>query len=62
MKKRGLVLVKAVESGKRWKTGLQTRTNKPTYINPFKPNGFFHPYYLEESILHLRVVRLIFSS
>ena len=31
-------------------------------FNPFKPNGFFHSYYLEKSILHLRGVRLIFSS
>ena len=32
-------------------------------INPFKPpNGFLHPYYSEESILHFRGVRLIFSS
>ena len=31
-------------------------------INPFKPNGFFHSYYLEKSILHFRGVRLIFSS
>ena len=32
------------------------------FVNPFKPNGFFQPYYLEESILHFRDVRLIFSS
>ena len=31
-------------------------------LNPFKPNGFFHSYYLEKSILHFRGVRLIFSS
>ena len=31
-------------------------------FNPFKPNGFFHPYYSEESILNFRDVRLIFSS
>ena len=31
-------------------------------INPFKPNGFFHSYYLEKSIVHFRCVRLIFSS
>ena len=30
------------------------------FINPFKPTGFFHPYYLEESILHFRGVSLIF--
>ena len=29
-------------------------------LNPFKLNGFFHPYYSEESILHFRGVRLIF--
>ena len=33
-----------------------------TVFNPFKPNGFFHSYYLEKSILHFRGVRLIFSS
>ena len=33
-----------------------------TDINPFKPNGFFHSYYLEKSILHFRGVRLIVSS
>ena len=32
------------------------------HINPFKPNGFFHSYYSEKSILHFRGVRLIFSS
>ena len=31
-------------------------------LNPFKPKGFFHPYYLEESILHFKDVRLILSS
>ena len=31
-------------------------------LNPFKPNGFFHSYYLEMSILHFRGVRLIFTS
>ena len=31
-------------------------------LNPYKPNGFFHYYYLEKSILHFRGVRLIFSS
>ena len=31
-------------------------------LNPFKPNGFFHSYYLEKSILHFRGGRLIFSS
>ena len=25
-------------------------------FNPFKPNEFFHPYYLEERILHFRGV------
>ena len=29
-------------------------------FNPYKPNGFSHSYYLEESILHFRGVRLIF--
>ena len=29
-------------------------------INPFKPIGFFHSYYLKKSILHFRGVRLIF--
>ena len=38
---------------------LELATND---INPFKPNGFFHSYYLEKSILHFRGVRLIFSS
>ena len=33
-----------------------------SHINPFKPTGFFHSYYLEKSILHFRGVRLIFSS
>ena len=31
----------------------------PFTFNPFKPNGFFHPYYLDESILHFKGVRLI---
>ena len=31
-------------------------------FNPVKPNGLFHYYYLEKSILHFRGVRLIFSS
>ena len=32
------------------------------FVNPLKPNGFFHPYYSEESILHFRGIRLIISS
>ena len=33
-------------------------------INSFKPNGFFHSYHLEKSILEVRFrgVRLLFSS
>ena len=31
-------------------------------LNPFKPDEFFHSYYFEKSIVHLRGVRLIFSS
>ena len=33
-----------------------------TLVNPLKPNGFLHSYYLEKSILYFRGVRLIFSS
>ena len=29
-------------------------------LTRFKPNGLFHPYYLEKFILHFRGVRLIF--
>ena len=34
----------------------------PSCSNPFKPNGFFHSYYLKKSILHFRGIRLIFFS
>ena len=37
-------------------------SHKNIIINPFKPNGFFHSYYLEKTILHFRGVRLTFSS
>ena len=43
-------------------TGEMHLVNNFDNFNPFKPNGFFHPYYSEESILHFRGVRLIFSS
>ena len=36
--------------------------NAEMRLNRFKPNRFFHPYYLEESIFHFRSVRLIFFS
>ena len=39
-----------------------TKQQQNQIVYPFKPNGFFHSYYLEKSILHFRGVRLIFSS
>ena len=31
-------------------------------FNPFKPNGFFHPYHVDGSILPFKSVRLILSQ
>ena len=45
-----------------FKLHINDNKHETDYINPFKPNGFFHSYYLEKSILHFRGVRLIFSS
>ena len=36
------------------------KRNAQKLFNPFKPNGLFHSYFLEKSILHFRGVRLIF--
>ena len=43
-----------------WSLGLHCLLRS---VNPFKPNGFFHPYYLDEDepILYFRGVKLIFS-
>ena len=51
-----------VEYFESWDKDIRGDDDVNIAINPFKPNGFFHSYYLEKSILHFRGVRLIFSS